>query len=118
VLLCVCVCVCERERERERERVCATSIGRLPGNSAQEHQLQLDKGLLLEFYLQSELDLEFSSALQNYVILTRTWSEQSSHFQQSLHALLAPATSFLGSIASFHRMNAETDPGLFHVIHL
>lgn len=54
------------------ERENAMSIGRLPGNSAQEHQSQLDKGLLLEFYLQSELDLEFSSALQNFVILIQT----------------------------------------------
>jgi hypothetical protein len=80
--------------------------------------LQLDKGLQSEFYLQSELDLEFSSALQSYVILTQTWSEQSCHFQQLLHAALAPATSFLGSIASFHRMNEEIDPGLFHAKHL
>lgn len=94
------------------------SIARLPGNSEREHQLQLDKGLQSEFYLQSELDLGFSSALQSYVIQTQTWSEHSCHFQLLLHAVLAPATSFLGSIASFHRMNEEIDPGLFHVKHL
>lgn len=94
------------------------SIERLPGNSEQEHQLQQDKELQSEFYLQNEHDPEFSSALRSCVVLTQTWSEQSCHFQQLLHALLALATSFLGSIAGFHRMNAEIGPGPFPVKHL